>query len=161
MAFALAGVSGIVGGVSGALSDAAGFIGGLFGGVSKDPERLGKNAAAYDLALSGHAAALDFLKARSGRFGLLPVGVVPGVNLTANATLGGWGTELARDDAYARYQDAVNRLAGGAVTPSTPGAGAFGPSTTLVPAGTGSGSDLLLWVALGAAAVFLFRKGPR
>lgn len=71
----------------------------------KDNERFAANAAAFARAQQGDADALQFLKYRSGRFGQA---FVPGYGET-----GGWATDTAKADAYAKYTAALTRAAVG------------------------------------------------
>lgn len=71
----------------------------------KDAERFAANAAAFARAQAGDTAALTFLKYRSGRFGETQV---PGYG-----TVGGWATDSAKADAYAKYTAAATRQAVG------------------------------------------------
>lgn len=149
MAFALAGISGVVGGVSNALTGVTSFVGDILGGSSKDPERYKRNQAWYEAAVAGDQDALLALKGMSGRFGLIPKGEPPGGSKYCACS--GWATEGTRNDAYKKYQDAVSRLSGG----SASGTGSGGGSTATSGA---AGTDWLLWLALAAGAFFVLRR---
>ena len=70
-------------------------------GHPKDAERFAANADAFARAQAGDSAALEFLKYRSGRFGQTSI---PGYG-----TVGGWATDAAKTDAYAKYTAALTR----------------------------------------------------
>lgn len=67
----------------------------ISGGNAKDSERLAANLTAYNRAVAGDANARDFLKQRTGDFG---VATVPGYG-----EVGGWATATAKADAKAKY----------------------------------------------------------
>jgi hypothetical protein len=83
------------------LSSAGGLVGSLVGPNKKDAaERFPTNQAKYEEAAAGGpgaAAALLYLKGRTGRYG-----VINGI--------GGWATQAAKDDANAKYEAAVSGL---------------------------------------------------
>jgi len=70
-------------------------------GNPKDAERFAANAAAFAKAQAGDASALEFLKYRSGRFGV--------TNIPGYGAIGGWATDAAKTDAYAKYTAALTR----------------------------------------------------
>lgn len=70
---------------------------------SKDPERFSRNSSWLSLAIGGDKTALDALKYMSGRFGATTLPQPYG-------KVGGWGTQPARDDAYAKYLQAQTTL---------------------------------------------------
>lgn len=128
-----------------AVAGAISAIGGLFGGNSKDPGRLATNAAAYGDAQAGDASAVTFLKARSGRYGTIPIS--PPWHGDPASPLGGWATSKAKDDAFAKYNAVsqsvpyVQTTSAGATvalpTAAKPIAAAVGgiPTSTLLVAG--------------------------
>jgi hypothetical protein len=69
---------------------------------SKDPGRLSSNAKAYAQALNGDTGALNYLKGRSGRFGLVAT------TYGDSSPIGGWATSVAKDDAFKKYNDALH-----------------------------------------------------
>ena len=79
----------------------------------EDPNRVADNQRAYELAIQNVPGALDYLKGRSGRFGLIYVPALPNVRETPGM-IGGHATQLAKDDAYAKY----TAVLGGTVPPS-------------------------------------------
>lgn len=85
-----------------AIGSAISTIGSLFSGNSKDPGRLQANANAYGDAVAGDPSAVTYLKARSGRFGTIPIS--PVWHGDPDSPLGGWATDKAKNDAYAKYQ---------------------------------------------------------
>lgn len=137
----------------------------LLGGINAtDVERLGKNLAAYTLAIAGDDGALQYLRARSGRYGTIPVPAVPGVNATADAALNGWATERARNDAYSKYQGAITKRKELGETLVGIGAAAGGVSASLIAEGTSLQSGVppwLLWAGLAVAAFWLLRRKGR
>lgn len=136
----------------------------LAGGIhATDLERLAKNLAAYTLAVVGDNDALQYLRARSGRFGTIPVAAIPGVNATADAALNGWATENAREDAYAKYQGAITQRKDLGETLVGIGAAAGGLSAGLIAEGTALQTsalpDWVLWGGVGVIALILLRRG--
>lgn len=100
------------------------IIGGLFSD-SKDPGRLASNQAAYSDALAGDKSALQYLKARSGQYGLLDIS--PPWKGDPVSPLGGWATSTAKQDAATKYNAASSALAGVPLTtPATTSPLSFG-----------------------------------
>ena len=80
----------------------------IFESHPKDKARLAANSAALAAAQGGNVAAVVYLKARSGKFGLLTIPAkVPGVIDDANfagSRISGWATQSTQADAYAKWQ---------------------------------------------------------
>lgn len=138
----------------------------------KDRERFRKNAEAYQLATSGHQNALEFLKYRSGRYGIAQS---LGAPYSAEGPVGGWATQSAKDDAWKLYNLALAQFGitpdempggggavpGGDIGTTDPWGG--GPVTTLPPVvsvGRQDYTPLLILAALGAVALVV-RRGRR
>lgn len=81
---------------------------------NRDPGRLAANERYYKLALQGDEDALEFLKARSGQFGLIDV--------EGQGKIEGWGSEKAKADAFTKYEDARKAMEARAAAPSGAGA---------------------------------------
>lgn len=79
------------------------IIGGVFK-EDKDPGRLNGNAQAYAAAQAGDGEALKYLKGRSGRFG----SVATSYTLGDKSPIGPWATQVAKDDAWKKYNDVIN-----------------------------------------------------
>ena len=83
---------------------------GIFESHPDDPQRLADNARAVSLATSGNRGGLEFLKGRSGKFGVVVLTQAlsgmssksPSVNVGNRVS--GWATEKARNDAYNKAQ---------------------------------------------------------
>lgn len=114
----------------------------LFGG-GKETDRINQNKQAEQIALSDPGVAGDtaqrFLQCRSGRFGICQIEGYPD-------EIGGWATQTAKDDAYARYQNVAAHR------------GSLGTTTVSTPIGTASASNAGLVAAAGIAALLLLRK---
>lgn len=123
-------------------------ISGLFGGNSKDPGRLAANASAFSDAQAGDPSAVTYLKARSGRYGTIPI--TPPWHGDPDSPLGGWATSKAKDDAFTKYN---------AVAQSTPYVETTSVGGTVAPSMIPSASPKLSippLVIAGAAAVALY-----
>lgn len=126
-------------------------------------ERLPKNQAAYDLAVQGKQNALEFLKYRSGRYGVSAFIGEP-INLDQ---VGGWGTAPARDDAWNKYQGALAKWglvvdpAGGPPMPGPTGTGDDSPPFQGLPPMTISGSQSIWPLLAVAGAAFVAMQGKR
>ena len=79
------------------------IVGGIFKD-SKDPGRLSGNSRAYADAQAGDGEALKYLKGRSGRFG----SVATSYTLGDKSPIGPWATQVAKDDAFKKYNDVVH-----------------------------------------------------
>lgn len=71
----------------------------------KDMLRLKANSAAYAKALAGDEDAATYLIFRSGRYGICPV--------NGYGEVGGWGSEVARRDAWIKAQELLVVAGGG------------------------------------------------
>lgn len=81
--------------------------------------RMPANRQAYDMAVQGDAGALAYLRARSGRFGVI---AVPSIGLPGTpGAIGGWATQAAKDDAWNKFQQASVMAAGSAAQGGVPG----------------------------------------
>lgn len=117
----------------------------LFQG-GKEVDRINQNKQAESIALAGGpgaATATQFLKCRSGKFGLCTIEGYPD-------QIGGWATDSAKEDAYRRYQNVVATLGG---EPTNP----LGGSTVVTtPVGKAQVSNAT--ILIGAAALFFFLR---
>lgn len=142
-------VAAIAGAASGAINVFKSIFGG--GGISdKDKNRLAVNQRAYDYAMNGDTRAVEYLKYRSGRFGISkPMNLG---DLTDNQTVpvGGWASTLGKDDAYTKYQQvlAAYKSAGKSPTPA--------PASSAKPSQAGFGP--VAAVALAGLAAFALSK---
>lgn len=104
------------------------------GSVSdKDRARLQANADAFRMAANGDRLAIEYLKYRSGRYGQYDAAAGSEFALRYGTPIGGWATQLAKDDAFRLYNEALNMWgigieeapdgAGGTTSPSTSGSG--------------------------------------
>lgn len=117
----------------------------LFQG-GKEVDRIEQNKAAEQIALGGGGGALaatQFLKCRSGKFGLCSIEGYPD-------QIGGWATQTAKDDAYRRYQNVVTQHGG---EPS-----ATGTTTVTTPFGSGQVNNTALLLGAAAVAFVVLRK---
>lgn len=110
----------------------------------KDAERFAANADAFARAQAGDAAALAFLKQRSGRYGTM---FVPGYG-----EIGGWATGSAKDDANAKYTAALTRQAVGGTVSQVGGVA----NEALGQAGYQIVSKVPTWQLLAVGAVVAF-----
>ena len=145
----------------------SGIEAGALGTGLVDVERKAKNLAAYALAIAGDNNALQWLRARSGRYGTIPVDVIPGVQPVADSALNGWSSEPARDDAFSKYQDAIvqrrklgETLVGIGAAAGTVSAGLVAEGAELQASAAGI-PPWALWAGLGLAAFWLFRRVAR
>jgi hypothetical protein len=136
-----------------AIGGAISAIGSLFGG-SDNTGRLRTNADHYAEAVAGDESALNFLKGMSGRFG-----TVKDNNLCINGC-SGWATSVAKDDAYAKYNQALAVLKSKPASTVTPTASGISFTGGPVIAGLSSG-PLLLAGAAAVAAIMLSKRGRR
>jgi hypothetical protein len=121
-----------------------------------DGIRREQNEEAFKRASSGDNASMLYLKARTGRFGLIAIPYLDyalnphtGVNLTPD-NLSGWATENARAHAsglYDQYMAIVENRTGGA----------FGGTA----AGVGLSAGVVLFGGLALAVAFAPRGGGR
>jgi hypothetical protein len=131
---------------------------GILSSHPKDAERFKANAEAYRLALAGQQNALQFLKYRSGRFGVETIGA------PYNGEVGGWATQSAKDDAWKLYQSALaswgigeeEMPGGGGVNNGTSGGGQWVPGVKIL--GEQSYAPLLLLGAGLAIVAAVSRK---
>lgn len=137
MGLAIAAVAPVISGISS-----------LFGGNSKDPGRLASNASAYADAQAGDPSAVTYLKARSGRFGTIPIS--PVWHGDPASPLGGWATSKAKDDAFTKY----NAVTTAVPYVQTTSAGASIPSPVLPVAASGVSIPPLLIAGAAALAIF-------
>jgi len=116
----------------------------------KEPGRIEANKQAETLAMSGGPgaqSALEFLRCRSGKFGLCTIEGYP-------EQIGGWATQTAKDDAYARYNNVVRSMG---YAPGSGGSSTGGGTTTVrTPIGGGTVNNSTL--ILGGLAAFLLLK---
>ena len=164
MAFALAGISGVVGAGSSFISGVGDFVGGIFGGSNKAAEvadHMAWNEDAYRIGLAGDAykrsIAIKYLGMRAG---VLPGTTLPDVGFSDGRvrdgrTMGPWQHAESRAHALERY-DALQR--GGSVQPDGGGGGSPGGVPGPSPA-SGAGNDWLLWLALAGVAFLLVKRG--
>ena len=124
-----------------------------------DKSRLAANNTAFMLAQQGNTTALQYLKARSGRYGTIVMdAAVPTLSVTKGMPLSGWATSSTCADAAQKYDTLVASGAGtGAPAPKASGVASvlsFGPS-----GGTSSASmPLLLGVGLLGAVLLMKRR---
>lgn len=123
----------------------------------KDKSRLAANNTAFMLAQQGNTTALQFLKARSGRYGTIVMdAAVPTLGITKGMPVSGWATSSTCDDAGQKYDTLVASGSGtGAPAPTASGAASllsFGSS-----GGTSSASMPLL-LGLGVLGAVLLSK---
>jgi hypothetical protein len=119
----------------------------LFQG-GKEVDRIKQNEAAESIALGGGAGAptaTEFLKCRSGEFGICTITGYPD-------EIGGWATQSAQDDAARRYRNVVQQHGG---EPGTVGGGTVSVTT---PFGSGAVNNSTLLLGGGLLALFLLRK---
>src|SRR5207302_2040066 len=110
-----------------------------------DPKRLAKNTEWYQSALNGDAGALTALLVASGQYGAAEWNRLhPGLP-QVNGAQSAWATDGPRQDAWAKYQQAVAGGAGTALrgAPATPG-GTPTLSLSALGASTGGLSPLVL-----------------
>jgi hypothetical protein len=123
-----------------------------FGG-SKEADRIKVTDVAFERAISGDAVALQFLKQRTGQYGVItmppPLGEV-----------GGWGSSTARAYALRKYNEALAILGQQRPPATTPGP--LAPIATQAAGVIGglSGQQLAL-LAVGAVVVFSLLKPRR
>lgn len=141
-------------------------VSGILSTHPKDAERFKRNAQAYQLAAAGQQNALEYLKYRSGRYG---VAQSIGYPYQGEGPVGGWATQSAKDDAYKLYQAALSAWGigvdempdGGGSTPADGGVtDPFGgPVQGLPPVTTTAQQSYVpLLIGLGLVGALLARK---
>jgi len=118
----------------------------LLGGGGSAPGDLEKNQAAYNLAVAGDKNALQYLHARSIQ-GPSAYSNVPGYG-----TIHGYATERARNDAGAKYQQAVQVLDALGVAEDTVQTGLNAAGYSLVPA---TRAEMAKWALFAVAALLV------
>jgi hypothetical protein len=116
-------------------------LSGILSSHPKDAERFKRNGVAYQQAVQGQQNALEYLKYRSGRYGIAQS---IGYPYNTEGPVGGWATQSAKDDAFKLYQAALAAWGVGVdEMPDGAGGGGGGGGVNTDPfAGGGGGTGL-------------------
>lgn len=160
----------------------------LFESHPKDKYRIQANTYAYNAAMKGSIAGLEYLKSRSTRYGKVVLSAkVPGLpdtlpelGSTANVagqSPGAWATQKAKDDAYAKAQSVAGAVASidngatgipknsGSITLGQPRDGSTGnviPDVALAGVNVGAGfTKYAPMILLGITALWAFKYAKK
>lgn len=134
----------------------------------KDKARLQANADAFKMAAAGDQLAIEYLRYRSGRFGQYDAPADSEFAKRYGTPIGGWATDVAKNDAFRLYNQALAiwgispEEAGGSGGQANPSSMPYYGTTTLPKVTTTAAMSFLPLVALGAAMLFFgSRRGGR